>query len=175
LSAKRIAHGVPEMGRVWLDPSAREAIADEAAKRRLRETGGPLFGYQSAGQVVLARALGPGPKARHRRTRLIPDAEHLQRAIDEIHAETEGRLSYIGEWHTHPLGRARPSATDEETAARIAGLRATGLTRPLVLIQSTKILHRHVQMGDLAAFLWAADHLRLEHQEMSLATAPSLD
>jgi integrative and conjugative element protein (TIGR02256 family) len=153
---------------VWLDARAREVVAEEAAKRRLRETGGALFGYETAGDLVIARVIGPGPKAHHRRTRLIADPEHLQRVIDETHAETDGRLSYIGEWHTHPLGRARPSATDEETTARIAGLRGTDLPRPLVLIQAIKPLHRHVQIGELAAFRRDSETARLDPQAIQL-------
>lgn len=165
-----IVPGVPEIAEVWLDAGAREFIAEESAKRRLRETGGGLFGFEGQKGLVVVHALAPGPKARHRRTRLIPDYEYLQLAINEIHSRSNGRLSYIGEWHTHPLGRAHPSSTDESACARIASLPETDLARPLVIIQVTKPLQIQVQLGALAAFRWNPNMQRLVPLKIELTS-----
>ena len=92
---------------VWLDAHAREAIATEAASRRLRETGGPLFGYESGEDVVILRALPPGPRTRHRRTRLIPDPRDVKAQIDTVFEETAG--AFVISATAFPPTGVRPS------------------------------------------------------------------
>lgn len=156
------------MTRVWLDALAREAIATEAAGRRLRETGGPLFGYERDEDVVILRALPPGPRARHRRTRLIPDPRDVRAQIDAVFEETAGAYSYLGDWHSHPRGSARPSEVDVGTAAKIAANQAVELPRPLVLIQPTRPFRIHVGISALGAYRWCPQQRRLADCELIL-------
>src|SRR4051794_14610406 len=102
------------MPKLWLATSAEAVIRAEARSRRFVETGGPLFGYTdpSSRDSVVAIACGPGPKARHRPRSLAPDPDATDAAIREVHARSRGSFSYIGEWHTHPGGAARPSRRD---------------------------------------------------------------
>jgi hypothetical protein len=45
----------------------------------------------------------------------IRGAEGLRERVDALRKKTAGMLSYIGEWHSHPVGAAtRPSAEDEK-------------------------------------------------------------
>jgi hypothetical protein len=43
-----------------------------------------------------------------------------------------GALEYLGSWHTHPEGGTGISDTDEQTASRLASLRALGY--PLIFL-----------------------------------------
>src|SRR4051812_21407679 len=97
---------------VWLDACARDLVAAEACRRRLVETGGPLFGYAEDDYVVIARAFGPGPHARHRPARFAAQPEWISNCIAEVFRESAGKHSYLGEWHSHPLARPRPSRSD---------------------------------------------------------------
>jgi integrative and conjugative element protein (TIGR02256 family) len=103
---------------------------------------------------VIVRAFGPGPRAKHRPRRYVPDREATQVAIDRVFAESEGRFGYLGEWHSHPLGRAYPSGGDLTSMSEISSQPAVDLAEPLILIQGTKPFHRHVEIGELAAFRW---------------------
>jgi integrative and conjugative element protein (TIGR02256 family) len=103
----------------WLAASARELIVQDALRWTPRETGGPLFGYENHGELVVTRAYLPGPRAWHLPWLFRPDRAAVQRAIDEVFNETGGEERWIGSWHTHPLGRAWPSLLDGRTAARI--------------------------------------------------------
>lgn len=129
---------VPPLSVVWLERRAREAIAQEAARRRLRETGGALFGYESAEEVVVACAFGPGPNARHGFRSFIPDPEMTRRLISSVRCTSEGRYRFLGSWHTHPGGTAVPSPADEQTASDLSGQPGLLLPRPLLLIQATR-------------------------------------
>lgn len=154
--------------RVWLDAHAREMIAEEAARRRLRETGGGLFGYAVESEVVVNKALPPGHRARHDRTRLVPHPDDVQEEINRVFEESGGRLLYLGDWHTHPLGAARPSGTDMNSARKMAANDAVDLPEPLVLIQATRPIRVHVGVGDLAAFRWSPGKDRLIPQALEI-------
>jgi integrative and conjugative element protein (TIGR02256 family) len=140
------------MKTVWLADQARHTITQHARRRRLRETGGALFGYENRGAWVIEQALGPGPRARHERFRLVGDHDYLQDAIDRELAASNGTRYYLGDWHTHPLGPARPSCRDHQTAAAIAANPNVGLRQPLVLIQSTVPWGRLVRPARLQAY-----------------------
>lgn len=164
-----IARTVREMQKLWLDIEARRVIETEATKRRLRETGGPLFGYEAdQGGIVVIRAFAPGPNARHHRFRYLPDRRDTQSRIDQVFKESKGVHSYLGEWHSHPLGAACPSATDLATLKGIAAERAVGLPRPLALIQQTKTVRPTVQMGALVAFRWDPERLRAVYLDIEM-------
>jgi integrative and conjugative element protein (TIGR02256 family) len=161
------------METIWIDARAHRLIADESVKRRVRETGGPLFGYAVDGGVVITEARGPGAGARHERSRLVPDPDATQQAIDEIFKASGGEASYVGEWHTHPLGRVRPSRTDIKNAGRIAADAGVDFGEPVVLIQGTKILRRRVVTGQLAAHRWNSRKGALRSQRLIIVEADS--
>jgi integrative and conjugative element protein (TIGR02256 family) len=155
-----------KVSRVWLDALAREAIATEAASRRFRETGGGLFGYEVGDDTVIVRVLPPGPRAQHKRTRLIPHHGDVQADIDSVFEESSGALSYLGDWHSHPRGSNEPSQVDTGNAAKMAAERAAEVPRPLVLIQATKPFRIHVAIAALGAFRWSTEGRRLECCEL---------
>lgn len=139
---------------VWLDPIARHQIQREASRRRLLETGGPLFGYESDEDAVVIGAGGPGSGARHRPRSFRPDHDAVDRAIARVREASEHRYRFLGTWHTHPLGSARPSATDVAGAKSIADEPEVLVPRPLVLIQATRPVRRTFCDRELRAFRW---------------------
>jgi integrative and conjugative element protein (TIGR02256 family) len=157
------------METLWLDIDARGVIEAESARRRLRETGGPLFGYDAEeGGVVVVRAFGPGPNARHRRFHYVPDRRDTQAAIERVFKESDGSHLYLGEWHSHPLGPARPSGTDITTLADIAAEEAVGLRQPIALIQQTKTVRPTVVMGALVGVRWNPEGRRAVRMQVEL-------
>lgn len=146
------------MSRLWLAESADRTIRQEARKRRLVETGGPLFGYQdeSTGDTVVVLAHGPGPKAKHRPFSFVPDRVATQEAIRAVHAQSDGVYSYVGEWHTHPGGSSQPSGRDLRSLAAIASEPQVDLAAPAAIIVPTVILRRRVRVREPAGFRWSA-------------------
>jgi integrative and conjugative element protein (TIGR02256 family) len=101
-------------------PEARSAImrlSPESADGS--ETGGILLGRgPDADGVVRVEIAGePGPRAERRPDFFLRDLEHARGLAARAWQET-GAV-WIGEWHTHPMGGARPSATDLGTYARL--------------------------------------------------------
>jgi integrative and conjugative element protein (TIGR02256 family) len=140
---------------VWLAEQARHDIAAEACRHRVTETGGALFGYVADdGTVVIERATRPGPAARHRPTSFRPDRAAIQRDIEAVIAESDGRRYLVGEWHTHPLGPPRPSSRDCRSVASTAADVGVGLERPVLIIQSTVPWGRRVRAGEMTCWIW---------------------
>jgi integrative and conjugative element protein (TIGR02256 family) len=118
-------------------------------------------------------AFGPGPDARHRPRSYRPDVAHTQRVLDRIYTESRGRYGYLGDWHTHPLGRARPSSRDISSVRAIAAQPEVELPAPVVLIQATAPATRHVSLRELGAFrLDSKTHKVVRAELLLLASAP---
>lgn len=139
---------------LWLATSADAVIRAEARRRRFVETGGPLFGYTDpgSGDAVVAVAYGPGANARHRPHSLAPDRDATDAAIRNVYARSRGALSYVGDWHTHPGGAARPSRRDVRALLTIAAEPAVDLPQPIAIIVPTMITRRRVRVRDPAAY-----------------------
>jgi integrative and conjugative element protein (TIGR02256 family) len=129
-------------------------IEHEACLRRRVESGGALFGWTDDGDVVIACAYGPGPRARHRATTFEPHPATTDRLIAAVHHATEGRYRYLGSWHRHPNGLARPSGTDVATTAAVASEPEVRLPCPLVVIQATRRTPTAVVAAELRAWHW---------------------
>jgi integrative and conjugative element protein (TIGR02256 family) len=98
------------------------------------ETGGALFGWSDDVGVVVACAFGPGPAAIRTRSTLLADRDYTEASIKTVHAASEGRYRFLGSWHSHPGGAARPSPTDTLTASAIADDPAVRLPSPTLVI-----------------------------------------
>jgi integrative and conjugative element protein (TIGR02256 family) len=124
-------------GRLWLTPALVEKMTTEAERTTPLETGGVLLGYlASGGDIVAVAAIGPGPKATHRRRRFEPDSSWQREQIAREY-EASGRVhTYLGDWHSHPGGGATPSRRDERTARHISRHRAARARQPLMVILS---------------------------------------
>jgi integrative and conjugative element protein (TIGR02256 family) len=134
---------------------ARRTMEEEAVRHRWVETGGPLFGLEDdAGNSIITSAYGPGPKAVRRRFSLLPDREETQRLIDLHLDQEQGRVRYLGEWHTHPGGSARLSERDLATLRQIADQQDAGVPRPLAIILRTNPVRRRVTVLQLRAYVW---------------------
>lgn len=106
---------------VWISAAAWKRLATESTRRRPLETGGVLMGYTSNDRdtIVITNVIGPGPRAIHGRTTFAPDPAYQERAIARRYRESQRRITYLGDWHSHPGGTARLSRTDRKTLRRI--------------------------------------------------------
>ena len=132
----------------------RQRILFDRVERvwQLRETGGPLFGFESAEDVVVIGAGGPGPEAHHRPRNFRPDRAAVDRAIARVQGSSRWRYRYLGTWHTHPFGRPRPSHTDIAAALGISQEPAVRLPQPILIIHATWPYRRTFRDRDLHAF-----------------------
>lgn len=111
-------------------------MVEEARRREPRESGGVILGYEAknSSDLVAVTVIGPGPAAKHRRTRFEPDGEWQEAQIASAYEESGRLTTYLGDWHTHPGGAPSPSRRDQRTARRIARHHDARAPHPLMLI-----------------------------------------
>jgi integrative and conjugative element protein (TIGR02256 family) len=109
--ADTLLYGVGDSNQALvISPSVLSHFRRNQQKRWFqKEAGGQLFARLSLEQVVVERATGPRKSDFRRRTLYIPDVVAEQQEIDYSHRTG---LHYVGDWHTHPEERPRPSHDD---------------------------------------------------------------
>jgi integrative and conjugative element protein (TIGR02256 family) len=161
---------------VWIARSALRAVLEETSCKRPLETGGMLLGYQGLErpEAVVQVATGPGLRARHQLTSFEPDGRWQQRELAAIYEASGRRTAYLGDWHSHPRGRAVPSARDVKTARKVSRRPRARAAHPLTLIVGVcdgtyeVCMHRYVE-GSLKLVPW---YVYEDEDRGSPATAP---
>lgn len=127
--------GLPEPPvNVWIAASALVLVAKEAERYPGSETGGMLLGYWQGDIVVVTCASGPGSAAQRGRTWFRPDQDWQTEYLARIYAASGRTITYLGDWHTHPGGTAKPSRTDRKTMRAVRREPAARQPRPLMAI-----------------------------------------
>jgi integrative and conjugative element protein (TIGR02256 family) len=120
---------------LWIADAVLVEMHALATQHSPLETGGVLVGYVADSQATVVTAMiGPGPKAKHRRLRFRPDYDYQQAQLERHFAQTGGRESYLGDWHTHPEGPCALSWLDKRVLARIASTPTSGIAQPIMIV-----------------------------------------
>jgi integrative and conjugative element protein (TIGR02256 family) len=160
------------MQRAWIATVALQLIEEDAVKWGVRETGGPLFGYETCGEIVITRAFPPGPEATHLPMLYRPDRGAVQNAIDQVAEASQERERWIGSWHSHPVGLPRPSIVDRHTARKISAEKKVYCPEPVMLIQTTRPKRRGLRAAALGSFRYSPserDLLDIDLREADLS------
>ncbi len=99
------------------------------------ETGGMLLGSfdEAVGCVYVDTAAGPSPDSLLSAVLFAHGTQGTQELVEHHRNRSINRVGFVGMWHTHPYGRARPSPTDEAGMGWIVSPSGTG-RRALMLI-----------------------------------------
>ena len=100
------------------------------------ETGGMLLGAvdEAAGVIHVDVAAGPPPDSRLSEVHFEHGRVGTQAVVDHHGDRTGGRTGYVGLWHTHPYGLARPSSTDMASLATLTTGPGTGRWALMVIV-----------------------------------------
>jgi integrative and conjugative element protein (TIGR02256 family) len=122
------------MNRLFLAPDLGRRFIQDASRHRPLETGGVLLGRRTEdGARLVTYAIDAGDQARRTRTSFEPDYRWQQARMLEVYDRLSD-LEYLGDWHSHPGGRAFPSRTD---VTLLASIRAATMARcpdPVIVI-----------------------------------------
>lgn len=91
-----------------------EHLAEMRHDRLPSETGGILVGFHDMQRhrIYIAEALAAPPDSTERPVYFDRGCVGLRAHLAEIQRVTNGALSYVGEWHSHPGTSTRPSTQD---------------------------------------------------------------
>ena len=85
------------------------------------ETGGVMAGWiDKIGNITVKHVSAPGPKAVQTATKFEKDVEYCQHFLDDLYIQSQQKVVYIGEWHSHPSTNNSPSGTDIKSLSDIA-------------------------------------------------------
>jgi integrative and conjugative element protein (TIGR02256 family) len=123
--------------RILLPQAILAEMQREAQHQEPNESGGVLMGYADRTDPNLIKVtaqIGPGPNATHRRHRFEPDAAWQCDEVARCYEQSGRIATYLGDWHSHPGGSARPSRLDRKTARNISRSPEARVPHPLMLI-----------------------------------------
>lgn len=101
------------------------------------ETGGALLGsvFPYPKMVVITDIIDAPPDSVETQTLFILGVEGLEQKIKDTEKRTNGKVTYLGTWHSHPHG-GRPSQTDEQTFEKLLFVRNYEPTVCLIITEN---------------------------------------
>lgn len=135
---------------LWVHNRVTSRLA--AVPPRPWEVGGWLIGYWAEDSLVVTHATPP--RSRGTPWGVTINGHGHRRLFDQAWDATQGRVTFLGDWHTHPGGPALPSERDRNAAARLATDPDFGTPRPLIaIIATSRWPMRNSAPGQTAWFL----------------------
>ena len=91
----------------WMNTGTRERSAED-------ETGGLLFGEidETLGIAWVTNVSGPPRDSTFSPEGFVCGTHETRELCEDYHKRTSGIIRYVGTWHSHPVGNAKPSVTD---------------------------------------------------------------
>jgi integrative and conjugative element protein (TIGR02256 family) len=123
---------------LWVPELQLRRLAEEAEGHRPNETGGVLLGHRNGLDIVVRDVVDAGPAAVRTPSGMRPDHEYQVRSIREAFAASDGAVTYLGEWHSHPDGSAALSNRDRRTLRNIAREHDAFCPEPAMLILASE-------------------------------------
>jgi len=114
------------MKKLKLNPKSLEVVIDQLLRKKLLsykqtnedslETGGVLMGeiYPKSNKIKITHIL-VGEHTSSSKYGVELNVKYLQKKIDEIWQRSYGTITYLGDWHTHPEIKPKPSFIDYKT------------------------------------------------------------
>jgi integrative and conjugative element protein (TIGR02256 family) len=120
--------------RLYVSTATIERIG--ALPARPWEVGGWLLGYsdEEQGAIVVTHAT---PPSRGTPFSIRISGRRHRRYFDQAWSASDGHVTFLGDWHTHPGGLAIPSERDEEAMHQIAADPDFGEGPTLIAIAAT--------------------------------------
>lgn len=114
-----------------------EFIQSLVANNPKIETGGVLAGYiDEKSNFQITNASAPGPNATCTPTKFEKDVEYCQHFLDQLSMQWDGKIFYLGEWHSHPNKNNKPSNTDLKSLTDISYQKEYVTDKPIMIILS---------------------------------------
>ena len=98
-----------------------------------KEFGGVFIGFKQSGNFIITNILIPD-KYENGKTVFVRHPGSLNERLEQIHLLTDGKIGYLGEWHSHPDGPTSPSRVDINAMKNIARDKNVQVAEPLLMI-----------------------------------------
>lgn len=125
-------------GMVLVVPPAQLSAAKEwALEAYPNECGGILTGeYLEDGTTALVHEIVLIPDTNATNSRYQRSGEYSDRVLKRVRQNSDGRIHYLGEWHTHPDSPPRPSLVDISSIYKLVKSGSLPVEAPVLVILS---------------------------------------
>ena len=135
---------------LWVHARVAERLA--TVLPRPWEIGGWLLGYRAEEELVVTHATPP--RSRGTPWGVTINGRGHQRLFDAAWDASQGRVTFLGDWHTHPGGPPHPSDRDRNAASLLATDPDFRTPRPMMAIVATRRWPgREGRQGEIGWFL----------------------
>lgn len=114
-----------------------KTIENETRFHYPNEFGGVFIGFKESENFIITDILIPD-EYKNGRTIFVRHPGTLNERLSEIHNVTNGKIQYLGEWHSHPDGPTNPSNTDIGAMREIAQDKSIYIDKPLLMISEVR-------------------------------------
>ena len=118
---------------ILISKTALKNIKEETQHHYPKEYGGVFIGYKSNENYVITDVWIPDDFL-NGKTVFVRHPGTLNQRLSEIHKISNGKIQYLGEWHSHPDGPTIPSNTDIIAMKEIAKDKKINVEKPLLMI-----------------------------------------
>lgn len=114
----------PKNWQTRLSYALEKRMRELSIRKQPNETGGVLLGsvFLNAKTIVISDILDAPPDSIETRTEFVLGTEGLETQIKDIERKTNGKVTYLGTWHSHPFGGGT-SETDKKTSTKLLFVR----------------------------------------------------
>jgi integrative and conjugative element protein (TIGR02256 family) len=119
---------------LWLPRPLLTQITEQGEQHAPLETGGMLLGWRQEQAIVVTAQVEAGPCAQRGPQCFMPDGDWQQHRLEEVYEQSGRKVTYLGDWHSHPRGSGHPSPKDRETAAAVAAEPLARASMPVTMI-----------------------------------------
>jgi proteasome lid subunit RPN8/RPN11 len=122
--APTVVLGAEAGWKIRIAAAAAEKMSELMQRHSPSETGGILVGRIAAPRktIYVTRLVPAPPDSRGTPYVFTRGTEQLPEALDQVRRRTGGLLTYVGEWHSHPMGGADLSDTDKHAVISLRSI-----------------------------------------------------
>lgn len=128
---KNIEHNIS----ILIPQRSIELMLKELLNHYPNEFGGILIGLRDKEKTIVLDFVTP-TKFSISSKKFVRDNNYLNKELERIYKMSNGKLEYLGEWHSHPDGSTKFSNDDKTTMLKIADDLKVGFDFPFLLIFS---------------------------------------
>ena len=118
---------------IHLSRNVLRKIEENITTHYPKEFGGVFIGFKENKNFIITNILIPD-KYENGKTVFVRHPGSLNDRLKNIHKLTNGKIGYLGEWHSHPDGPTSPSKVDLNAMKDIAKDKKITIDEPLLMI-----------------------------------------
>lgn len=123
------------MANIWISQAYIDEIIADIETFAPFETGGAFFGYvASDGDVVVTDLISAGDSAKRNRYSFEPEQDYQLTQMERLFELSNGKTTYLGDWHSHPVSSPALSRRDERTLLNVALSGEAQCPNPVMMI-----------------------------------------